>query len=75
VNANREEFQNTRGQHFSMTVGQAARILGVTPQTVSRWADEGRLPHDRTEGGHRRFRVADIAALLAPPTREGDDAN
>jgi molybdopterin-binding protein len=34
-------------------IGQAAELLGVSPDTVRRWADDGRLPTRRTEGGHR----------------------
>jgi molybdopterin-binding protein len=41
-------------------MGQAAELLGVSPDTVRRWADDGRLPTRRTEGGHR---VVDGAAL------------
>ncbi|MEC7242821.1 MAG: helix-turn-helix domain-containing protein [Myxococcota bacterium] len=41
----------------------AARLLGVAPSTIKRWADEGRLPHVKTAGGHRRFRQSDVAAF------------
>jgi excisionase family DNA binding protein len=36
----------------------------VCPKTVSRWAQEGRLPYLRTLGGHRRYPDAEIRALL-----------
>jgi excisionase family DNA binding protein len=38
-----------------LTRTEVARILGVSPNTVSRWAREGRLPCQMTLGGHRRF--------------------
>jgi excisionase family DNA binding protein len=38
--------------------GEAAKILGKSPKTVSRWARDGRLPHIMTLGGHRRFPTA-----------------
>jgi molybdopterin-binding protein len=34
-------------------IGQAAALLGVSPDTIRRWADAGRLAITRTEGGHR----------------------
>ncbi len=51
--------------------GQAAEILGVSADTVRRWADEGRLKTTRTEGGHRHIAGKDLARLLteqAPQT-------
>lgn len=45
--------------------GQAARILGVSPKTVDRWANDGRIPCLVTLGGHRRFRADVIAAVAA----------
>jgi molybdopterin-binding protein len=38
--------------HFS--VGEAAQLLGVSPDTVRRWIDGGQLAADRTPGGRRR---------------------
>lgn len=47
-----------------LTSGQAARLFGVAPRTVARWAAQGRVPHQRTAGGHTRRRRADLEALL-----------
>jgi excisionase family DNA binding protein len=38
-----------------LTSGQVARRLQVTLTTVARWANQGRLAHRRTPGGHRRY--------------------
>lgn len=54
-------------------IGQAAALLGVSVDTVRRWADTDRLPSSRTEGGHR---VVDGAALarLATEFNESSEA-
>jgi excisionase family DNA binding protein len=44
----------------SYRIGQVAELLGVSVDTVRRWADAGRLGARRTEGGQR---VVDGAAL------------
>ena len=44
----------------SYRIGQVAELLGVSVDTVRRWADAGRLGVTRTEGGQR---VVDGAAL------------
>jgi molybdopterin-binding protein len=44
-------------------IGQAAELLGVSADTVRRWADEGRLTTRRTEGGHRVVDGADLATF------------
>lgn len=35
------------------SIGQAARLLRVSPETVRRWADAGRLPMGRDGSGNR----------------------
>lgn len=44
-------------------MGRAAELLGVSVDTVRRWADEGRLATRRTSGGHRVVDGADLARL------------
>jgi len=41
--------------HGYLTTAEVAEILHVSPKTVTRWAREGKLPHSRTLGGHRRY--------------------
>ena len=38
-----------------LSLGPAARLLGVDPDTLRRWADDGRVEAFTTPGGHRRF--------------------
>jgi len=52
-----------------MTRADVAAVFAVDPKTVTRWAKQGRLASFRTPGGHRRFRGADVAALLRPAAR------
>jgi molybdopterin-binding protein len=46
-------------------VGQAADLLGVSTDTVRRWADAGKLQTVRTEGGHRLVDGEGLAAVAA----------
>lgn len=53
---------------YTLGVPEVAGLLGVDEKTIRNWADTGRLQCWRTPGGHRRFRRADIDALLPEPT-------
>jgi molybdopterin-binding protein len=46
-----------------LRIGQAAELLGVSADTVRRWADDGRLPTRRTTGGQRLVDGAALAEL------------
>lgn len=47
-----------------VSLAEAAALLGAHPATVRSWADRGLLPSQRTPGGHRRFRRADLEYVL-----------
>jgi excisionase family DNA binding protein len=47
-----------------LTLGQAAKYLGVAQSTIRKWSDLGRLPAFYTPGGHRRYRRSDLDAFL-----------
>ena len=44
---------------------EVAAIFQVSPKTISRWAQLGLLPYQRTLGGHRRDPAATIEELAA----------
>jgi len=48
----------------SFTVGEAAELIGVSPDTVRRWVDSGQLPAERTPGGRRLVDGAALASFL-----------
>lgn len=43
---------------------EVAAMFRVTPKTVSRWADLGRIAFIRTPGGHKRFRESEVNRKL-----------
>jgi|SRR5215208_192612 len=47
-----------------LTLGQAAKFLGVAQSTIRKWSDQGRVPAFYTPGGHRRYRRRDLDAFL-----------
>jgi excisionase family DNA binding protein len=56
--------------HIYLTTAQVGEIFGVSPKTVTQWARQGKLPHSRTLGGHRRYPRADIRRLVPHQARE-----
>lgn len=53
----------------------AAALLGVTADTLRRYANEGVLPSQRVRpGGHRRFRRSDVEALIAAGSAPAEPA-
>lgn len=68
--ANESETEAPAG---TVRVGQAAEMLGVSIETVRRWEAEGRLRTERSAGGQRLVRVAEVARLLAERRRDAED--
>jgi len=47
-----------------LTIGRAAKLLGMTTETLRNWTKQGRLtPAMTTLGGHRRYDPLDIMKL------------
>ena len=63
--------------HRYIASSDVARMLHVSPKTVSRWARDGRLPFIRTLGGHRRYpkvEIEDLARSLGATNADADIA-
>jgi excisionase family DNA binding protein len=62
------------GETDWLTLGQAARYLGVAQSTIRKWSDSGRVRAFKTPGRHRRYRRDDLDAFLqrsAPESHAG----
>ena len=59
-----------------LTLGRAAKYLGMAQSTIRKWSDDGRLRAFYTPGGHRRYRRVDLDAFLeqgaSAVSRKGD---
>ena len=56
-----------------LLTSQVADLLHDSPKTVARWAKDGRLPIQRTLGGHRRYpepAIRELAASLVQEVRD-----
>ncbi len=54
-------------------IGEAAELLGVSPDTVRRWVNAGRLAADRDEHGHRVINGVDLAGFARAHGAEPDE--
>jgi excisionase family DNA binding protein len=57
-----------------LTLGEAARYLGVAQSTIRKWSDSGRVRAFYTPGRHRRYRRDNLDAFLensGPAAGEG----
>ena len=56
--------EGSRREPEWMTLGQAAKFLGVAQSTIRKWSDNGRISTFYTPGGHRRYRRTDLETFL-----------
>jgi molybdopterin-binding protein len=56
-----------------LRLGEAAELLGVSADTLRRWAVAGRITTQRTAGGQRTVARAEVARLAAERRRAGAD--
>jgi len=46
-----------------LTRAEVAKIFQVSPSTITRWAEAGKLPSVKTLGGHRRYEARAVMEL------------
>ncbi len=54
---------------------EAARLLRMSPRTLRRWIEAGRIPYERSESGQPRLGREHVLQLIDPPRdeRPGDE--
>ena len=49
-----------------VSIGAAAKELGVSRDTLRRWEASGKIEVERTPNGHRRYDLAKLLSILPP---------
>ncbi len=52
-------------EEYPLTVREAAKFLGVSPQTVYLWVERKQIPHLRVMGRNIRFLKSDLEPFRA----------
>lgn len=65
----RQSAKPTRDEAW-LALGPASRLVGVDPDTLRRWADEGRVEVYLTPGRHRRFSRRSLQRLIVRGSRD-----
>jgi excisionase family DNA binding protein len=64
-------MENT--SEVTVSIGDAAALLGVSTKTLRRWADSGKIKSERSPTGQRRFFLADIKRITPRELDRLDD--
>ena len=69
-----QENVSVRLEEWPLTVREAAKYLGVSPQTVYLWVERKQIPHLRVMGRNIRFLKSDLETFRASFKQEMEDA-
>ena len=61
-------------EEYPLTVREAAKFLGVSPQTVYLWVERKQIPHLRVMGRNIRFLKSDLDSFRASFKQEMENA-
>lgn len=67
-----DRSRNVANDEYPLTVREAAKFLGVSPQTVYLWVERRGIPHLRVMGRNIRFLKSDLERFRASFKREID---
>jgi len=65
---------STHFEESPLTVREAAKYLGVSPQTVYLWVERKQIPHLRVMGRNIRFLKSDLETFRASFKQEMENA-
>jgi excisionase family DNA binding protein len=68
------ENLSTPFEECPLTVREAAKFLGVSPQTVYLWVERKQIPHLRVMGRNIRFLKSDLETFRASFKQEMENA-
>jgi len=60
-------------QSVTISIGDAAKELGVSVDTIRRWSDQGKIRCERAPSGHRRFYLADLKRIQPRDLKQSED--
>jgi predicted site-specific integrase-resolvase len=55
----------------TLEAAEVGKALGLSADSIGRYAREGRIPFDVTPGGHRRYDVEEVRQALRPDSGGG----
>jgi len=57
----------------SIRIGRAAEMIGVTVDTIRRWADDGKIQSSRSVGGQRLIPIEEVTRVISERRRASTD--
>ena len=69
-----DEQISKREDEYPLAVREAAKYLGVSPQTVYLWVERKQIPHHRVMGRNIRFLKSDLETFRASFKQEMENA-
>jgi excisionase family DNA binding protein len=57
----------------TLSIGDAAKELGISTKTLRRWADSGKIRSERSPSGQRRFFLVDIKRITPRELNQLDE--
>lgn len=58
---------------MTISIGEAAKELGISVKTLRRWADAEKIRSERSPSGHRRFYLSDIKRITPRDLQKLDE--